>query len=298
MEALKTLSDKEKLFLWLYFPYDIADVDKTLGDMIALSVTYNINNDTILLRKIIEYLYIKNHNKEQIIEKLYQYKLINVDVLHKVIDTIDTVISTPLNSLDNVELSKIIGFADKYNVQINHEGYPKPDPNKGRPFLDWCECYFDGCHKHYDTPEQLKTHLTQLGKHIWGFHFFHERAIGNMWLTPEKVLANNMTKCPSLVCDKSNHIFTPQELCQHFQVLGLAPFYQLGDIIHTSKKFTEDKSFNKVYMSQECIICTDDDVRPSVLFLPCNHCVVCINCYKPMNKCPICRRDIATSLPI
>lgn len=296
-EELKTLSDKERLFIWLYFPYDVGEINKTIEDIVNLGKVYGIV-DNVLLYKIIEYYHNKNLNKEQIIEKLYQHKFINVDTLHKVIEIIDKIILTPVNSLDDITLNKIIVIAKQYNSQITHDGYPTPDKVNGRPCLQWCECYYDGCHKLYDDPAGLRKHLETLGKHTWGFHCQHEKAIHNLQLTPEKVINNNMTKCPSITCDKSNYNFTPEELCHHFKLLGLKPFWKQGDLVLQPKRFITDDSFQKIYTSEECIICNNEDIRPSILFLPCNHCVTCINCYKEFNKCPVCRQNITTILLI
>ncbi|QKF94526.1 zinc finger RING-type protein [Fadolivirus algeromassiliense] len=295
-EVFKSLTEKEKLFIWLYFPYDILDINNTIDEIINLSKKHGIPNN-IVLKKIIEYYHIKNFNKEQIIDKLYQYKLINVDTLHKVIEIIDTILEQQLNSINDIKLNTLIMMANKYNGQISHDGYPIPDKYKGRPHLEWCECYYDGCHKIFPTEEKLKEHLTKLGKHTWGFHYHHEQAIANCHLTPQKIINNNITTCPSVVCDKATYPFTPEELCNHFKLLGLHPFWKPGDIIIQQKRFIDDDSFKKIYMSEECIICNSDNIKPSVMFLPCNHCVVCIDCYGEFNKCPICRKDITAILP-
>lgn len=266
--------------------------------MISLSNRYGIDSN-ILLRKVIEYLHIKSHTKEQILEKLEHYKLIN-DRSQKLLETIDAVISTSSNSLDDINVSQLVSLSRAYiskSSPNDHSGYPLPDPIKGRPHLQWCECYYEGCHTRYSSAEQLKNHLLQLGNLKAGFHQWHENAIQDLWLTPEKVMQSNMTKCPSYVCDKSHHLFTPAELCEHFRELGLPPFWHPGDPIKSksaSKSLVGNLS--KVYMGEECIICSEK--RPSALLLPCNHCVICIGCYKPMNKCPMCRQTISGALPI
>ena len=84
---LGKFNDKQKLFIWLYFPYDIDDIDKTLDILISIGKKYGIN-DNILFRKVIEYLNIKNYNKDKIIETLYKYNFITIDNLKNTIDMI------------------------------------------------------------------------------------------------------------------------------------------------------------------------------------------------------------------
>jgi len=298
LPALKKLNDKEKLFIWLYFPYDIGEIDKTLDEMIKLSKRYGIT-DNILFRKVIEYLHIKSKSKDQIIDILYKYNFISVDNLANVIKIIDEILAAPLNVLDAQTLSKLLQVAKPYknNAKCDHAGYPEVDEQLGRARLGWCVCYYEGCHDKFFGSQGLKEHLHKLNKYKYGFHTYHETAVSNLKLTPEKIIADNFIKCPSVVCDKGDYKFTPQELCEHFLELGIEPFWKPGmKIVKPKKKL--NNIFDKIYVSDECLICLDEEVKPSMLFLPCNHCVICVNCYKPTNKCPMCRKDITNVIPI
>jgi hypothetical protein len=55
-----------------------------------------------------------------------------------------------------------------------------------------------------------------------------------------------------------------------------------------------DVSNLKIFDAGECIICMEVDSK--VIFIPCAHRCVCVNCYESIKKikncCPICRRDI------
>ena len=105
-----------------------------------------------------------------------------------------------------------------------------------------------------------------------------------------------MKKCPSLICDKSKKKFTPEELCEHFKILGIPPFWKPGTVIKKeSSNKLEDLTEKKVYTTDECLICMA--AKPMIVFIPCHHHIVCMNCYKDLYKCPICRTNIKQKIP-
>ena len=294
---LGKFNDKQKLFIWLYFPYDIDDIDKTLDILISIGKKYGIN-DNILFRKVIEYLNIKNYNKDKIIETLYKYNFITIDNLKNTIDMIDEICNSLINKLNTPILNKLLDLTQLYKCYGNcdHSGYPTIDEELGRPQIGWRVCYYENCFNEFITGDALREHLIKLDKYKYGFHVYHEEAVKAKQLTPEKVIEENITKCPSIVCDKSHYDFTPEELCEHLTLLGIPPFWKQGLKITQKKKL--HNIFDKIYISNECIICFDENTKPSVLFQPCNHCCICVNCYQKTNKCPMCRKDILNVIPI
>ncbi len=297
---LDFLDDKQKLFIWLYFPYDVDDIDKTLGLMLGLGRKYSISN-TILFRKTIEYLNIKGYPKEEIIKKLEEHGFIYNHNIAKTHETIDEIISNPTHDLDVETLEKLINLTNLYICKgqgnCDHSGYPLVDEENGRPRMGWCVCYFEGCFKKFWNADELRVHLKDLGKYKYGFHVYHEAAVVQYKITPEKIIDEKITKCPSIVCDKANYDFTPEELCEHLTLLGIDPFWKPGmKVIPPPKKI--EGIFDKIYVGDECLICMEEDVKPSVLLLPCNHCCMCVKCYKKSNKCPICRKEIVNAVPI
>jgi hypothetical protein len=303
VNQLSKLNNKQKLFLWLYLPYDIDETGKTLDTMIDLGKKYGVS-DNVLFRKVIEHLNIKNYSKDQILETLYKYKFLSINDLNnlnhfeKVTDTINEICDIGVNELDMQTISKLIELTDSHNHQetCSHSGYPTLDEQYGRPHMGWCKCYHANCFNMFNNADQLREHLKKLTNYKYGFHMYHEQIVSSKQLTPEKILSQKITRCPSLVCDKSNHDFTPDELCEHFMLLGIYPFWKHGMKIKY-KNILHDV-FEKLYINDECIICLGENAKPSILFQPCNHCCMCANCYQKINKCPICRKDVTSVLPI
>jgi len=72
-----------------------------------------------------------------------------------------------------------------------------------------------------------------------------------------------------------------------------------NEFLECSKSTTKD-SIQKIKLKKDeirCVICLDK-VR-TILFQPCNHLVCCTKCSKIVNsKCPICRKEITSSLRV
>ncbi|MCJ7635867.1 MAG: hypothetical protein MUO21_00085, partial [Nitrososphaeraceae archaeon] len=73
------------------------------------------------------------------------------------------------------------------------------------------------------------------------------------------------------------------------------PFWKPGTKLIPKKKPVD--ILDKVYTSEECLICMTEDLKPSVLLVPCNHCCMCVKCYQKTNKCPICRNTVINAIP-
>ncbi len=75
----------------------------------------------------------------------------------------------------------------------------------------------------------LRRHLQQHKSFVPGLHLMHEKIVEQTELTPEKVLEYGLTSCPSVICNESERVFTPDELVDHFNALGIEPFWQKGE---------------------------------------------------------------------
>jgi hypothetical protein len=157
-----------------------------------------------------------------------------------------------------------------------HRGYPKK-----RYLLKDKRCGF--CEKEFDTIDSLKSHLSKNCCFTPYFHHSHIKLYQKMGLSNEMILSNQMTKCPSLLC---NEIFsTPHHLIQH-----------LDRIIHAKEV---DDSSEKQYLldykffpSEKCMVCLES--TPDVIYVNCGHVNVCKECYTQLddeyiNQCPHCR---------
>ena len=60
------------------------------------------------------------------------------------------------------------------------------------------------------------------------------------------------------------------------------------------------KKGSVVFISEECVVCLEDDAKPGVTFLPCHHRCCCVPCgdlvVKARQPCPLCRCVIQESL--
>ena len=179
-----------------------------------------------------------------------------------------------------------------------HDGYPIPDPVKGRPHIGWLECRHDGCNLIFPSGEMLINHLKSFKKYIPNMHKHHEYIVNKMKLTPDKIINNKMTKCPSYTCSNAHYIFTPDELCQHFKLLGIQPFWSPSQIDQLpekpNKSFIQLQLSKKIYTTDKCILCLDKE--PQVVFYPCCHHIYCFNCITITN-CPLCRQKIIDIFP-
>ncbi len=182
--------------------------------------------------------------------------------------------------------------------QCEHQGQPLPDPELGRPKLTWKYCQYSGCKKTFSSPAKLVEHLIKSNVYTRGFHSCHEDAVKLNNLTPEKVLENNITVCPSYICENKK-FKKPEELIEHLQILGIKPFWQSGMELpsnHNKKKLPDIKS-NQMYLVDSCLICLDAPVE--IFINKCGHQVYCIDCLKRSSKttCPICRTKVDMFLP-
>lgn len=181
-----------------------------------------------------------------------------------------------------------------------HTGQPIPDPEKGRPYIDWKQCKYFGCNKSFDNANELIKHLVKYSCYIERFHWHHEAIVKSKNLTPEKVIENNMISCPSIICSKYK-FKSSGDLINHFIELGIEPFWEKGMVILPNNPFTsftstEIKKIN-VYNSDECLVCLSD--KPKLVNLPCMHKIYCIGCWieGKFNKCAVCTFKVDKVIP-
>lgn len=290
---------KNELILW-YLNYD--DIEITEKEIYNNSQVYGIPIQ-IFLKKLIERLVTEhNSNKDEIIKILQEQMNLNIPTegityITNLIDVIEPIEIKKRNSLTTIKLNNLLSSFTKLtsitNNTCKHKEQPLPDPIKGRPFIDWNECYHEGCHKKFVNGEKLIDHLVSVGAYTPNYHKIHQEYIWFNKMTPEKVLVNNITKCPVWICNKN--INGTQQVIEHFQRLGLEPFWEEG--MDFSKKNKEiEYSFNKdlkIYNMDTCIICLDN--KPNLILDECMHCCYCIECFLSstnaswIKKCPICK---------
>lgn len=305
MDKVNFPDQKQLLFGWLYDPFTIppGSIDNTLTIILTLSKQYGIDK-TIIIKKIIDFLSKKQYAGQQIIDILYEKQLLNNDHLEKISQMLDSITPT-IKPLNNTIITKICNLANSYkynstedkDLKKQHENQPLPDPNLGRPRLEYLTCMHEDCNRVFNTPDRLIAHLQACKAYTYGFHKWHEDSVLHTHLTPEKVMQKKITKCPSMTCWDSK-FETPEALCKHLQYLGIEPFWQKGMKLTYKKDKVEDIKIGTLYIGDECVICCEDNIKPSVVFQPCNHASLCMGCYQTMNKCPICRSPITNAVPI
>jgi len=288
---------KNELILW-YLNYD--DIKITEKEIYNNSQKYNIPIQ-IFLKKLIERLVTEhNSNKDEIIKILQEQMNLNIPAegityITNLIDLIEPIEIKDRNTLTENKFKNLMSsFNNLTSLSMQnckHKEQPLPDPIKGRPYIDWKECYHEGCHKKFTYDHQLVEHLNQVGAYTQGYHKIHQEYIWYHKFTPEKVLLKNITKCPVWICNKN--LNGTQQVIEHFQRLGLEPFWEEG--MDFSTKTQTEYLFNKdlkIYNIENCIVCLDN--KPNLILDKCMHCCYCIDCFLSstnatwIKKCPVC----------
>jgi hypothetical protein len=292
-------SVKKELILW-YLNYD--DINITDKEIYDYSKLYNIPYQ-IFLKKLLE-RFVTMHNYDiNIILDIMQNKMnleLSKEAEQYLRDLLPLIKSININNrkeCDISKLNKIISYFYKLDIitdkKPTHEGQPLPHVQQGRPYIDWLRCYHENCYERFDKENDLIKHLKKFKVYTPNYHNFHEAEINVLKLTEEKVIQENITKCPAAIC-KDNNFNTPQQLIEHFQRLGLEPFWKKGMIIKNKKDYNFDPKV-KIFNVDECVICCE--AKPNLIFDNCLHCCFCIECYEAdlqynsIKKCPICRES-------
>lgn len=198
-----------------------------------------------------------------------------------------------INKLLSIGIIKL-----KKDNDIIHSGQPLPDPINGRPQLNWGFCQYDKCKKSFSDCSSLIEHLVKNNAYTQGYHSSHEEGVRYNLLDESKVIKNNISKCPSWMCEIKNFA-SPEELIQHLQLLGIKPFWKQGMsfCIESSQKKILSIEPNKKYISENCVLCLEN--KPEIIINRCGHQIYCIDCIAKSNKinCPICRGKVDMFLP-
>jgi len=300
IEFILDLSKNQKFFIWLYSPSNILSIH----DVITINKNIKLPNNLILY-KIVQYLLIVEEvgDISNIINKIIDLDILLDYKIDQLVDFIKDIKKEgkTLQFINSSKVANILYLTEniKIHTDSDHKGYPLPDPNKGRPYLDWLKCQYEGCNKTFPNVDDFIKHLKQEGSYTQSFHAMHEDIVWFLKLTPEKILNNNIKYCPSYICDMKQKIFTPQELCDHFKYLGIEPFWEKGmDLTKKSDNFEKIIiGSDKIFIANECVICLTN--VPDIIYLPCMHNILCFYCSQNYsdNKCPLCMKKIENKIP-
>lgn len=306
-------------FLCFLINYDVTiyfgSVENLINSIIS-STIHNMPTDLLIL-KFFEFCFWLKKTPNEI------YNLIYSDSNTNNFETIDKLLE--LCAKKNTEfkifnLDECANKVEKFMVQFftktentppdkkfDHIGYPLPDSWDGRPRLHWNVCRFPFCGKKFTHPNQLVNHLVQCNVYTQGFHHYHEQAVFQTNLTPEKVLNNNIKCCPSIACEHKE-FDTPENLIKHLTILGIEPFWKKGMVItfensiEKLNKIDQTKQialkYPKIFINEQCVFCLD--AKPEILVNKCGHHTYCLKCYdNGLDKriCPVCRGRVDYFIP-
>lgn len=298
---------------WLYCPTN----NISIHDILHFTIKYNIPYDIVIM-KYIQLLCFNGFDTDNIIQILAtQLNVItNIEVIEHIRKEEQHIDTCDLNFFDKYSMPKTEQQENQTIIKKKasdeiHGKYPLVDPDNGRVHLEWLVCYHENCMKLCSSISQLTHHLKEHGCLTHHFHRKHELAIEKISLTPEKILLNNITCCPSPICDIGN-FNSSEELIKHLTLLGIKPFWQKGidvrDLYNNKitenleqtnkyKQYTQYTLVKPIFRNEECVCCVES--KPQIVFFPCKHSNLCIKCYKLLDKkiCPECRKDITKYLP-
>jgi hypothetical protein len=193
---------------------------------------------------------------------------------------IDQVSHAPVQTIQKPERFELIQNLARRWKHNSHYGYPMPD-ERGRPKLSWLVCAHPACGNECSHPSELTNHLINNKAYTRGFHLAHELAIKERALTKDKVIKDNLTQCPSLICDVGCFT-TPHDLIDHLTRLGMDGFWQNTLVLDPVRDPAIDMN---CVIQQSCIACNADS---QIVCIPCGHCAVCADCFKPFDECLVC----------
>lgn len=298
------LSEKYTSTLLEYIKYNITGIDKNpmayLYSLIDESSGKEIRDIPAYVLQYVNKIYMKIDiakceipvmKKKEISSKYYERN--SKGEYHLVTD----------DSKTNLEQKSVM---EKQLEFSKHVGYPAVHTLRGRPLLRDKKCYYPLCGKVFDSGYHLKQHLVECSENfIDELHMEH----ANLQLTPALIMEQKLTKCPSKICDQKSRQFEPEELCDHFKLLGMTHFWSKNCLLpkksHIEIKRPDieletmfDKSeLKEMYDSLElCTCCCSNPVR--LKNIPCGHVCFCQNCYDKWKEmkiecpCPLCRQKV------
>ena len=194
---------------------------------------------------------------------------------------IEKLANEPIPTSQKPERFELIQTLSKRWKHDSHYGYPAPD-ERGRPRLNWNKCAHPACLKECTHPSELTNHLINNKAYARGFHLAHETALKEHQLTVDKVIADHRTQCPSLICDVGSFA-SPQELILHLRRLGMDGFWDHRDPVDPIQN---PATLMGSIIRQTCTIC--ESVDSQIVCIPCGHCAICADCFKPFDECLVC----------
>lgn len=107
----------------------------------------------------------------------------------------------------------------------------------------------------------------------------------------KKISIINTNHCNYLIRDNRRYENECKRLEDELNSITQITLSQISECLEPNmskiSEYLESKQHN---LCGICIICYDN--KTNIMFEPCNHHVVCSDCSKNVNKCPICRKDI------
>lgn len=295
LNANNDIDIKKELILW-YMNADKIKLNEK--EIYEYSQLYGIPFQ-IFLKKLLERLIATEIDKETAIEILLtKFNLqLGENAQDYVLELFNTLPPSKIVHRSNIikkgtwELFKKINAIDIPNKINIHNGQPLPDPEKGRPFINWRRCCHENCGKIFNSDDALITHLKQNKVYTPKYHKLHEDIVQEMNLTPDLIKSKGMKRCPSYICKINTD--NENKLIEHFQRLGIKPFWEEGMNLKKEEKDPYFDSDIKIFDCQECVICYE--TSPNIIFDKCLHVCYCIECYQKyieknnVLKCPVCR---------
>ena len=295
----KPIDSLDTIAIWFSNPTEI--LDTTHINSLTLKPQYLY----LYVYKFIEHAKINNMSWDLFLETLNKYNIfIPENMILNLNNIYNNYILIKRKKLISDEVLYLSKLFKKWHLDICrsqiqiHQGYPLNDPKKGRPRIQWKVCMYKYCNDNFASTNNLRKHLISLSNHIPYFHYSHEEAINYLGLNKEIIKDKQIKKCASKLCGIDFE--TSDLLCNHYKELGIIPFWKSDDIINIpNNTYYLLNNMPNIYFEKDCLIC--QGTNPSVLYLPCRHCICCVGCHIYMIKyrknCPMCNQQIINAIP-
>ena len=306
--------DHDKALCSFLLGYDVMCIYGTYENLISAIFNSSIPPDLLLI-KLFEYIIYKGKT----IDDLYQMLSGDISDFNKMNEDTESIqkfmkiISDrhptfiPYDEKVCDQLGSLFQIKNIKKDNVEHSGQPCVDPMKGRPHLNWNRCCYPKCGKTFQTAMSLVNHLISCNSYSQGYHFWHEIAVNETFITPEYVLEKKLTVCPSYACNHKDFA-SPEELIDHLIKLGIEPCWKQGTIINYDETINDKRSLlytiPKLFCIDDCVLCLSE--KPQVIMSNCRHNAYCLECYKTVceqkgtntnHVCPMCKCNVDTYYP-
>uniref|UniRef100_A0A6C0E608 RING-type domain-containing protein n=1 Tax=viral metagenome TaxID=1070528 RepID=A0A6C0E608_9ZZZZ len=221
----------------------------------------------------------------------------------------------------------ILETSDKL-AAASHLGFPLPSSLTGRPRIQDTCCKFEGCKFNHKLKDELGTftkksakqkknemmlslvdHLKTHNCYVAGLHAAHEVAVSKFNLTTQKILDENITVCPSTICNDPT-FKTPAKLILHLTALGIPSFWNSDIGSDATLRYNDyiltldiKSVIFKIPQNFKCVSCRCTNTGNIVAInYPCFHLNVCFNCLRKnkanFNRCGECSKNIVAIYPL